>query len=199
MDFVQRTQQTYVAIARRYFESNLDRSPLLPHLQTFCAHLPAGRPVLDVGCGPGFDAAWLRGHGVMAYGVDLSLAMMQTGRPFFPQVPFTQADMTHLPFASHTFGGVWASASLLHIPREQVTAVLAELRRVLLPNGVFYLSVKAGDGEGWAGKPGKKRFFVYWQPAQLDAVLADAGFTQLEGNQMAVRGVWLNRLLKKIE
>jgi SAM-dependent methyltransferase len=45
------------------------------------------------------------------------------------------------------FDGVWASASLLHVPRAQMVKVCSRLRDVLVPGGVFYFSFKHGSAE----------------------------------------------------
>jgi hypothetical protein len=73
--------------------------------------------------------------------------------------------------------GVWACASLLHLPRNAMPAALSAVRQVLRPGGALYLSVVDGDGEEWlAGEHGRRRF-VYWRQAELQALLAGVGFT----------------------
>ena len=63
--------------------------------------------------------------------------------------------------------------------------VLGELRRVLRPGGLLYMSVKEGDGERWVEySTGRQRFFAFYQEPELDDLLAEAGFT--------VRAGWLN-------
>ena len=46
------------------------------------------------------------------------------------------------------FNGIWASASLLHVPSQELPEVLKNLYRALKPQGVLYASFKYGDFEG---------------------------------------------------
>lgn len=191
------TQQTYTAVAADYVTFHHDRSSVAPLLRRFRQQLPEPGPLLDAGCGPGFDAAQLRAWGHPTTALDLSLAMMQAGRPYFPTVPFSQGDLRCLPFGDGVFAGIWLLASLLHLPRVDTAVALAEAYRVLRPGGAVILSVKEGDGEMWtsavAGRPGR-RFFTYWQPAALDALLSGAGFAVVWGQ---TRDHWLSRLVVK--
>lgn len=193
------TQQTYAAIAADYAAFNKERRGIAPLLDRFCAALPAPGPLLDAGCGPGFDAAYLRAQGHRAIGLDLSPAMMQAGRPFFPTVSFTQGDLRRLPFGDGAFAGVWLLASLLHLSRADTAVALIEARRVLQPGGVAFVSVKQGEGAGWSGQvagSNGRRFFTYWQPDALDAVLNAAGFAVTWRHRT---GIWLSRLAVKQE
>ena len=98
-----RTTATYDEIAPIYYEKWHDRSAIEEHLRRFVGMLRAynltALPVVDVGCGPGFDAAYFRGTGLRTIGLDLSPAMMAAGRPEFGG-DYVQADMRHLPLAA---------------------------------------------------------------------------------------------------
>lgn len=193
------TQQTYTETAQAYAAFNHDRKGITPLLRHFCRHLPAAGLVLDGGCGPGFDAAQLRAWGYRAIALDLSLAMMQAGRPSAPAVPFTQGDLRRLPFADGALAGVWLLASLLHLDRADTAVALNEVRRVIRPGGVAFVSVKQGQGAGWSTKVAGgngRRFFTYWQPDALDAALQSAGFAV---SWRQSKGIWLSRLAVKKE
>lgn len=161
------------AYADRWFDLRLADS-----MARFTALLPPGARVLDVGCGPGRDVAWLTEQGFRAVGLDVARAMLLQGRARGVTAPLVQADMRHLPFADGSFQGIWACASLLHIPHRQVAGVLRELRRVL--NGHIYLSVKRGAGSAWvADESGHRRLFVYHRPAALRRLVERCGFQVL--------------------
>jgi ubiquinone/menaquinone biosynthesis C-methylase UbiE len=134
----QQTRHTYRQIAAVFAEANRDRSVLLDDMAAFAGGLPAGALVVDVGCGPGFDAALLRReHGLNAIGLDYSHTMINTGRDEFEvNVPFVQASMGQMPFAPGSLDGIWACASLLHLPRADLPAVLAHFARLLRPTAV---------------------------------------------------------------
>lgn len=180
------TTATYDEIARTYYDKWHDRSAIQEHLRRFVhmlrAYNLAGLPVVDVGCGPGFDAAFFRQSGLRAIGLDLSPGMMAAGRPEFGG-DYVQADMRLLPLAGK-IGGLWVSASFLHVARSQAPAVLRGFANVLVPGGLLYLSLKFGRGAEWTaeshGVP-LSRYFVYWQPEQVDDLLRGAGFRVVEG------------------
>jgi ubiquinone/menaquinone biosynthesis C-methylase UbiE len=185
-DPIEQTHTTYDHIAPIYAQARQQRQRFAEHMARFATLLPALGPVLDVGCGPGFDTAVLRTtFHLSTIGLDLSHAMMRTGRDTYANlVPFAQTDMRQLPVGNGRIVGIWASASLLHIPHNQIAATLAELNRVLQPGGILFLSLKLGDGhyveEAAYGQP-HPRYFALWQPAALDAALQTAHFTITDG------------------
>ncbi|MGD2076871.1 MAG: methyltransferase domain-containing protein [Chloroflexota bacterium] len=199
----ERTTATYDQIAARYYERWHDRSAIHQHLARFVDMMRAyglsELPVVDVGCGPGFDAAFLRQSGLRCIGLDLSLAMMKVGRPEFGG-DYVLGDMRALPLA--IVGGLWVSASMLHVPRDQAPAVLRGFARVLAPGGLLYLSLKAGQGAEWTqesqGLP-LSRYFVYWSPDQLDELLHASGFSLVDGWLSPVDETtsWLIRFARK--
>ena len=108
--------------ADRWFDLRLEEN-----MARFAGRLGPGARVLDVGCGPGRDAAWLAEQGYDAGGVDLSIRMLRQGQARGVTAPLIQADMRHLPFRRGSFQGLWACASLLHLPKEQAGDALLEL------------------------------------------------------------------------
>ncbi len=194
-----RTRRTYDRIAGAFLANTRDRFPMQAALDEFRERLAGGAVVLDVGAGPGADSAELRARGLRAVTVDLSLGMLKEGAGFFPG-PRVQADMRRLPFGS-VADGIWANASLLHLPRAEVPAILRELARVLRPEGLLYLSVKEGTGEGYEEErygAGNPRFFTYWGPEALDAALAAGGFgIERARSTRGPRDRWLQRIARR--
>ncbi|HSM55695.1 MAG TPA: class I SAM-dependent methyltransferase [Candidatus Sulfomarinibacteraceae bacterium] len=192
------TIETYDRVAARYAERWQDRSVLETATERFCASLSAGDLVLDAGCGPGFDAAILRRHDLRVVGLDRSWGMLQVGREQFPGW-FVQADMRHLPLRAG-FRGVWANASLLHLHRADLVPALRGFRRLLLPDGMLFAAVKAGEGSEWQSSAyGSRapRYFTYWRAEAFDAALGQAGFQIEQRWQDAGEDVtWLNRLAR---
>ena len=195
------TNETYDSIADQYLERWQDRSPIQIHAKRFIDMLQAYQltdyPILDVGCGPGFDAAGFRESGLNVIGLDLSMNMILAGRKRYPG-DFVQGNMSQLPF-TQLFGGLWISASLLHLPRNEVPLVLAGFTRVLNTGGIMYLSLKRGQGQGWEyGDYDRSRFFTYWQASAIDACITSAGFQIVDGWQgPGVRDEWLIRFARK--
>lgn len=195
------TIATYDEIAQDYLERRRDRDTLRPHFDRFAAHLTPGSQVLDIGCGPGFDATILRAYGFQVLSFDLSWGMMQAGRAEFPGA-FVQADMRFLPLAPACADGLWLNASLLHLPRRDVLPTLQRMREILRPRGILFLTVKGGNGELWTAYPSPTnhtRFFTFWEAAELNETLQQAGFTILEQWQNDANGqLWLGRIAQNI-
>jgi TDG/mug DNA glycosylase family protein len=127
--------------------------------------------VVDLGCGPGWHLPLLE----PAIGIDLSLQMLQS---FHGAGDVAQADLTRLPFARESVGGVWASRSLVHLPRAEVPIALAELHRVMRTEATGYIWVFEGDDEqkNWHDDPLPGRTFSYWPPDMLRRAFVGAGF-----------------------
>jgi len=198
------TTDTYEQIAQIYFERWRDRSAIHHHLKRFVEMLRANGlarfPVADVGCGPGFDGHYFRQAGLHVVGLDLSMAMMRIGRQEYGG-PFVQADMRALPIAA-SMGGLWVSASLLHMPRFEVPGILTGFAEALVPGGLLYLSLKAGQGSEWTSNAHGQsllRYFVYWQPSELDIALEQAGFQVVDGwsSPVSESTTWLIRFARK--
>lgn len=116
-----------------------------PVLARFLRLLPSGACVLDWGCGSGRDSLALLAAGYDVTAVDLSPAMCSAA-----------AALTGLPVRNESFSdldgvglydGIWASASLLHVPSADLPAVLHRAATALKPTGTLYCSFKYGTGE----------------------------------------------------
>jgi SAM-dependent methyltransferase len=192
-----------VILTRRAYEGSTaaawgdrwaDKSFLDHRFSRFRELLRAGARVLDLGCGPGLDARELEARGLRVTGLDLTRAMIDVAQRRSGIRNLAQGDSRRLPFARASFDGVWASASLLHLPKRQVDGALAEVRRVLVPSGIFYSAMKAGDHDGvMQPVPGhpvtSKRYFAHYRPSEWTTRLTDSGFEIVEQaveNQEAV-------------
>jgi 8-oxo-dGTP pyrophosphatase MutT (NUDIX family) len=176
-DTVRTYDQTAPAFAERWFDMRLEEE-----MGRFVDRLGPGARVLDVGCGPGHDTAWLVEMGFDAAGVDLSFGMLKEGQRRGVTAPLIQADMRRLPFRSGSLDGLWVCASLLHVPKDQVDGVLRELARIVHP-GHIAVAVKRGEGEAWVDDDqGRRRFFAYYG---LDEIQL-----RLERNGFEVLGCW---------
>ncbi|MFF5053980.1 methyltransferase domain-containing protein [Micromonospora sp. NPDC000663] len=139
-----------------------------------------GGPVADVGCGPGRITAHLGTLGVDAFGIDLSPGMIAVARRDHPNLRFAVGSMTDLSLADSSVAGLIAWYSLIHIPDDQLGAVLAHFRRVLRPGGPLLLGFHVGDEttlktEGYGGHPMKIKVHRR-QPATVSARLRESGF-----------------------
>jgi SAM-dependent methyltransferase len=174
-----RTIASYDHSAADFAERNASFRPARA-LAAFAACVPAGSLVLDAGSGPGRDCAYLAELGFRPVALDLSHGMLAEGRRRGLTAPATQADLRWLPFADGSFSGVWASASLLHLPRTDFVPALRELARII-GRGWLYLALKEGEGEAWQERLGGPRFFRYYQMDAVEASLREAGFAIVAG------------------
>lgn len=145
-----------------------------------------GLVVLDAGCGPGRDLAAFRQAGCRVVGIDLSAGMLAEARRRVPGAILAQMDLRTLAFAEESFDGIWAMASLLHVPKDEATGVLVDFRRLVRPGGLLLLALKAGAGDVElqdADHADAWRYFVYYQPAEVIAALQAAGWDVLQTEQ----------------
>ena len=138
----------------------------------------SSRPrVLDLGSGPGGDAWRLTDAGASVICLDASFQMLMQGKQRSAPACAACGDFIDTPFASGSFRGVWACASLVHVPRAAMHAALAEIRRILAGGGWMYLAVPRGDGELHANaNTGDARLFSYFADDELGRSLITNGF-----------------------
>lgn len=112
----------------------------------FAAMLPDGGRILDLGCGSGRDSLAFLNAGFQVDAVDGSAAMAKAASAL------TGLPVAHALFADyappHTYDGIWACSSLLHLPRKNLAPTINKYAAHLHPGGVFYMSFKLGTFEG---------------------------------------------------
>jgi len=139
-------------------------------LRDFLARLPPGGSILELGCGAGNHSAVMLSEGFVVCATDGSpemaeIASRRLGHP-------VQAMLFHELDARDIYDGVWASACLLHVPRDELAAILGRIHRALKPSGVFYASFKIGEGDG---RDELGRYYNYPSPEWLRTTYAAAG------------------------
>jgi SAM-dependent methyltransferase len=102
--------------------------------------------ILDVGCGPGRDLGYFRSSGHYATGLDgskefVAMAIRNSGCDVLHQIFLAM----RLP--TGRFDGVFANASLFHVPSQELPRVLADLAETLKPRGVLFCSNPRGNNE----------------------------------------------------
>jgi SAM-dependent methyltransferase len=174
---VQATLQDYGQRAAQ-FEAGTRDHDVRQNLDALLRHIEATPPctILDLGCGPGRDLLALRRRGHHAIGLDGTPAFVQRAREV-SGCEVWQQDFLHLELPPERFDGIYANAALFHVPTQELPRVLAELRGALKPGGVLFSSNPHGDNvEGW----NRGRYGAYHDPARWRALLAQAGFAELE-------------------
>ena len=143
----------------------------------FLAPFPAGQKldILDFGCGPGRDLHYFHSLGHRAIGLDgcenfCRMAHEYTGCTVLHQ-QFLRLDL--LP---DSFDGIFANASLFHVPGSELPRVLKQLHAALRNNGVLFTSNPRGNSEGWSGE----RYGCWMEFETSKTFLEQAGFTILD-------------------
>jgi SAM-dependent methyltransferase len=113
--------------------------------------VPPPARILDFGCGPGRDLADLKRRGHHPIGLEGSARFARMARADTECEVWLQ-DFLALDLPDGYFDGVFANASLFHVPRQEIVRVLGELRDCLRPGGVLFSSNPRGaNQEGWNG------------------------------------------------
>jgi SAM-dependent methyltransferase len=197
----QRTLEHYERSAQQFFDGTRDHDVS----QNVAALLGAIRSVapysiLDLGCGPGRDLKTFSGLGHRAVGIDGVAQFVQMARAY-SGCEVWQQDFVHLALPDAEFDGIFANASLFHVPSAALPDVLNRLYAALKPGGVLFSSNPRGSNqEGWNGP----RYGSYYDYETWERYLTAAGFTPL-GHYYRPPGLpreqqpWLASLWRKPE
>jgi SAM-dependent methyltransferase len=171
-----RTLAHYEANAASFWQGTKDHD-VAQNLDALLRQIEGAAPfaILDFGCGPGRDLAVLRELGHDPVGLDGCQAFCDMARRHAGCEVWVQ-DFLALDLPAARFDGVFANASLFHVPSADLPRVLGELRSTLRPRGVLFCSNPRGhDDEGWHGD----RYGCYWDLASWRAIVTAAGFEEL--------------------
>jgi SAM-dependent methyltransferase len=130
--------------------------------------------ILDLGCGPGRDLKAFAELGHIAIGLEGSARFAAMARQQGCEV--WEQNFLNLDLPENRFDGVFANASLFHVPSQELPRILLELRATLKPRGVLFSSNPRGHNEeGW----NNGRYGVYHDLEAWRSFLKDTGFTEL--------------------
>ena len=169
-DYNRRAEDFFAGTIDHDVEQNI--SALLSHIEIT---QPPPFTILDVGCGPGRDlkAFYERGH--TAIGVEGAARFVEMARAY-SGCEVWQQNFLHLDLPASRFDGVFANASLFHVPQQALPDVLAALHATLKKGGVLFSSNPRGDNsEGWNGS----RYGAYYELERWRDYMVTAGFTEL--------------------
>lgn len=136
---------------------------------------PAPFVLLDFGCGPGRDLATFRSLGHEAVGLDGAIRFVEMARGTGCEV--LHQDFLALDLPRARFHGIFANASLFHVPTQELPRVLGDLWTALRSRGVLFSSNPRGQGEeGWqAGRFGAYHDLDAWR-----RMVTAAGFDEID-------------------
>jgi SAM-dependent methyltransferase len=170
------TLDGYNQRAEDFWEGTRDHD-VSQNIAALLQHIEGKPPftILDFGCGPGRDLKTFVELGHLAIGLEgaarfAAMARAHSGCEVWQQ-DFLELDLPH-----GRFDGVFANATLFHVPSQELPRVLLALHATLKPRGVVFTSNPHGNnGEGWS----RGRYCVYHDLATWRRYMSTAGFVEL--------------------
>jgi ubiquinone/menaquinone biosynthesis C-methylase UbiE len=177
-EYIRKTIDFYDQNIDEYYQKTLTLQDKF-WLDKFVAYLPKGSRILDIGCAFGRDAKFFTDNGFDTTGIDLSENMVKKAKDFSPSSKFYVMDMQNLDFDNQSFDGIWCSAALLHLNKNDATLALKEIKRVLKKDGFLYLNLKEGIGEKVIVDEryqNSEKFYSYYQESEIKDLLSKFNF-----------------------
>lgn len=134
----------------------------------------AALDILDLGCGPGRDLRYFKSLGHRPIGLDGCARFCQMARDY-SNCEVLQQQFLALNLSPSSFDGIFANASLFHVPSSQLLRVLQELHAALRCGGILFSSNPRGNAEGWSGS----RYGHWMELDTSQRYLQQAGFSLL--------------------
>lgn len=143
MDFKDIVKNGYNQIADQYLAQRTADSEDVRLLGDFTDLLSPNTEVLDAGCGAGIPVSKILVEHFSVTGIDFSEAQIELAKKNVPSAKFICEDMTRLNFPDDTFDGICSYYAIIHIPREEHQALLANFYRMLKTGGIALLCLGA--------------------------------------------------------
>jgi SAM-dependent methyltransferase len=172
-----KTLEHYNARAAAFWNGTRDHD-VKQNIEALLRHIRGAPPlcILDLGCGPGRDLVVFHALGHEPIGLEGSPPLAAMAREH-SGCEVLEQNFLALKLPSCRFDGIFANASLFHVPRQELPRVLSELRATLKPDGVLFTSNPRGNNEeGW----NRGRYGSYHDLESWRAFLKTAAFAELE-------------------
>jgi SAM-dependent methyltransferase len=150
--------------SKEFFERTIN-ADLQEVYQKFLSHVPERGRILDAGCGVGRDSKFFLSKGYDVVPFDGSVEMVRLTSDLLGQ-PALHMLFQNINF-SNEFNAIWANASLLHIPYENLRGIIQGFYKSLLPSGILYASFKYGTSM----RQVEDRFFFDMNEATIEPYL----------------------------
>jgi cyclopropane fatty-acyl-phospholipid synthase-like methyltransferase len=141
----------------------------------FVCRLTPGARILDAGCGSGRDAAAFQDMGFRVAAMDASPSLAQEAERLLGHsvVVCRHQDVVF----ANAFDGIWAMATLLHVPHDDLPDVLTRYRRALTPGGLLFCSFKFGEQDG---PDAEGRWFTNMTRERMQSLVDTVGGWRIE-------------------
>lgn len=165
--------------------------------EPFLEHIPAGGRILDLGCGSGRDTKFFSDQSYDVVAIDASAKMVEATQHIADAV-VQKLRFDEMNFAGE-FDGIWACASLLHVPETELKYILAKCFHALRASGTMFASFKYGTTQRSKGE----RLFTDLNVEKLIAIMDTLEY-ELSVNHWITQDFrpnrpgesWLNAIIK---
>lgn len=130
--------------------------------------------ILELGCGPGRDIVAFQADGHEVIGLDATPAFVEMAKQAGGGEVWQQ-NFLNLKLPQQFFDGIFANASLIHVPAAEMVRVLGDLRESLVPDGAIVMSLARGNGEGFIDRPTGQRYTAFWEYDTIAPLIKQAG------------------------
>lgn len=175
-DIAAQTLEYYNLKADEFLAGTIDHD-VDQNISALLQHIEGKAPftILDVGCGPGRDLKTFTERGHIATGLEGAARFVDMARAYSGCDVWLQ-DFIQLDLPVEHFDGVFANASLFHVPSQELPQVLLALHATLKSAGILFSSNPRGNNEeGWNGG----RYGVYYDLETWRTYMTAAGFSEL--------------------
>jgi ubiquinone/menaquinone biosynthesis C-methylase UbiE len=120
------------------------------HMMKYMKYLRKGSclKMLDIGCGEGYYLRDATEEGIDAYGIDISTHALENALAEVKD-RITFGSITEIPFADEEFDIMTAFDVIEHIHPKDTLKALAEIRRVLKPDGIVIITTPSSNFGDW--------------------------------------------------
>lgn len=200
----EQTSKTYDQYAQSYHADRAGELVAQKQLDEFISLVNPPAKVLDVGMGPGHDAAYLS-EKYSVTGIEPSKKFCEIAKFECPNVDVICGDIITYKLEENTYKGIWARGSLHHIKEEYLDDVFRKLSNALVQDGILYVIVREGEGEiaeedvkSYASKDQPlKRFFHLFTAEEITNRAEAAGLELVKVDQNKRSHRWLVGVFRK--
>ena len=184
----------------KYIVNKMSPSIILNHLEKFTSHLKDNDCILDIGCGHGRDCRYFEDNGYRVVGIDLSSRMLKIANDVCNRTVLLHMDIRDIGRIPWKFNGIWSCASFHHIPKIYANDVIGGMHKILSDDGIVFITVKRGDGEGFAYKNDLdvEKFYSLYDETEMRNIMEENHFEIIDMFVEKKKYTWLNVYAKKI-
>lgn len=197
---IEKTRKTYNMHASSYHEKYAGKLVAQEQLDDFKSLVNPPARVLDVGCGPGFDAKYLaEKYSVSA--MDISKRMTEIAQYENPNMDIKCLDIVKADIGKNIYKGIWSRGALHHIPEDRLDGVFQKISDALVDEGIFYLVVREGKGEKMEHENKTygqvERFYHYFDEEELRNRAEQSGLKVVKFDHTKRSHKWIIAVFRK--